>query len=470
MMGDLFYGGLRSGSMTRTAFLGFQMGTAAELIPIDLNSAAPRASFTSVGISQPFISITPVTGLTNQSVIALQRNNTFLQAVQGSVPGATFVGSQAIPQGLVGQVPGLQNLVPGNPAQFTPVPVGVLITQGGRQQLMGGFPGSTPGQNLTLPGGGPINNNDLYIILNTVATAGGMALSLPEPGGFSRYTRISQNTSPIPMDRVFTNYNYLNSVLNGTGTSQFMVGFERTFLDGNASVQVNIPLSSTLSSTQRLDNGASATDAELGNISVWFKYLAYKSDNLALSAGLGVNTPTADDVVVYSTLNSTTPLLRVRNESVMLNPFVGAVYRASDCFFVQNFTQVDIDTNGNPVAVGGSNIGRLRSATLFSTGFGAGYVVYQNDDSCSMISRIVPMTEIHYTSDLGTGSTFTSAAGTVTSRTNNIDVLNLTAGTNISFGPNANLNVGVGVPVSGNTDRQYNWQCFAQLNILFGGR
>lgn len=294
--------------------------------------------------------------------------------------------------------------------------------------------------------------------------AGGIAVCLPEPGGFSRYTRISENGFVRPTDRVFTNYNYLNGVLNGSGVNAFMVGVEKTLFEGLFSIQLNVPIyASTLSSTQFTD-ASNLTGGEFGNISVWFKYLAYDEDDLAICVGLGVNTPTANDVRLIDPVGNV--LLHVNNEAVLLNPFIGALFTPSDDFFVQGFTQMDIDTNGNGVTVLGGGTGRLRSALLWSFGAGAGYIAY--NDNSSTITSIIPMAELHYTTNLGGSTSFTSDTGVVTSRTQGINSLNFVAGTNVGFGETAYLTVGAGVPIIGGSNRQYDWQVLAQLNILFG--
>jgi hypothetical protein len=333
------------------------------------------------------------------------------------------------------------------------------------------YPGSTPNQNFNVaPPGGPIAAGDLYAILNTVDTGAAIALFLPEPGGPSRHTRISENGSPLPQDRVFLNYSYLDSVINGANVNHFMLGVEKTFLDGRFSVQVNVPIASTLSSTQYYDSGASAVDGQFGNISVWLKALAYRSDCSALSFGVGVNTPTANDVEAFAAATDTTPLLVIQNQAITISPFVGAYSMLSDRAFVQGFAQVDVDTNGNNVDLSGTSIGRIMAPVLGYAGVGVGYTVYQDDSRSNVVRRITPMVETHYTTDLGTAATFTNGSNFLASRSNNLDVLNVTAGTSIGLGCRSNLNLAFATPLITDNDRQFNWQALAQFQYLFGPR
>jgi hypothetical protein len=303
----------------------------------------------------------------------------------------------------------------------------------------------------------------------------GAGLLLPEPGGFSRYTRVSESNSPVPQDRVFFSYNFLSGVQSGSANvNQFTFGLEQTFLDGHASVQVNVPFASTLDSLQFIDTGTGGTKTEFGNVSVWLKALLYHNEALALSAGLGVNTPTADDVRVFAAHGDALQVARVHNDAVHLNPFVGAVYTGGHRYFVQGFSQVDFDPNGNGVAVatgggGLTRVGRFYAPTLFYIGGGAGFVLVVDDGHSCLVRRITPMVELHYTTDLGGANSLSGGGLALASRVASVDSLNLVAGTNFTLGPKASLNVGFGMPLIGDTDRQYNWQALLQLNLLFGG-
>ncbi len=61
--------------------------------------------------------------------------------------------------------------------------------------------------------------------------------------------KLSENTSPIPRDRVFVNYSYFDNVplqQGGVDVNRFVPGFEKTFFNGITSVEVRAPMASTL--------------------------------------------------------------------------------------------------------------------------------------------------------------------------------------------------------------------------------
>ena len=84
-----------------------------------------------------------------------------------------------------------------------------------------------------------------------------------------------------------------------------------------------------------VDSGSLNT--EFGNITVWFKALLLRCDWLAVSAGIGVNFPTADDVRLYSVVGDATPLASLQNDSYHVNPFLGLLFTPNRCFFAQCF-------------------------------------------------------------------------------------------------------------------------------------
>jgi hypothetical protein len=193
-----------------------------------------------------------------------------------------------------------------------------------------------------------------------------------------------------------------------------------------------------------------------------------------ISGGMGVTLPTADDVRLFADAVTPTPLLHVHNRSVLLDPFLGWAYTPTDYLFVQGFAQMLFNAGGDPLDVNGARVGRLMSAPLFYAGLGAGWVLYEDRAYRHVVNSVIPMLELHNTTDIGNygnAGNFSpsSLAGSVLNRTNQIDALNVTFGTNIGLWRSANLNVGVGLPVIGDHNRQYNWTALAQFNYFFGG-
>ncbi len=75
--------------------------------------------------------------------------------------------------------------------------------------------------------------------------------NVPVAGG-DRQGKISEDTSPIPTDRVFADYNHFNSAaLTSDGrlidVNRFTFGIEKTFFDGACSIEIRAPIVSGLS-------------------------------------------------------------------------------------------------------------------------------------------------------------------------------------------------------------------------------
>ena len=130
-----------------------------------------------------------------------------------------------------------------------------------------------------------------------------------ETGAF----KISENESPLPTDRVFFNYNYFSNDFSTLQQETF--GFEKTFLDGNASVGVRLPFSQ------------SGGDSSVGDLSVLLKYAFLRDsaqpDNV-LSGGLVLTLPTSPN-----------------SDSVLFQPFV-AWNRTFGDFYLQGFHSIVI--------------------------------------------------------------------------------------------------------------------------------
>ncbi len=92
----------------------------------------------------------------------------------------------------------------------------------------------------------------------TIATAGSRngTQVCPLPGGAIPRFKMAEDTSPMPTDRGYFIYDYYGGVPyngvaagNSINLTAFTPGFEKTFLDGAMSVEVRLPMASTLNNT-----------------------------------------------------------------------------------------------------------------------------------------------------------------------------------------------------------------------------
>nr|WP_143548292.1 hypothetical protein [Rhodopirellula sp. SM50] len=273
--------------------------------------------------------------------------------------------------------------------------------------------------------------------------------------------KIAEGGSVLPQDRVFFNYSFFDDVVASnasSGLNRFTPGFEKTFLAGQASVELRIPfatdaVSDLTATSTSVSNGSSA---ELGNIMLYVKALLYGTDAYALTGGVGFGFSTADDIAVD--LADGTPLLRVENDAVQIQPFLGWLYMPSQKWFAQGFTQFSFATDENEVwtnsGQGLQAAGSFDDPDYFFFDVALGCWAYRNDDA-ACLSGIIPTVEVHHTSSLGDDASIVTAGniqvgnwGGTTSLTSAV------VGTTFEFKQQAQLTAGYAVPLT-SSDRQY---------------
>lgn len=288
-----------------------------------------------------------------------------------------------------------------------------------------------------------------------------LAINVPSPGaglGPAGRMKVADGNSPLPQNRVYFRYGLFNGVPiapGGIDLDRFTPGFERALYDDMLSLEMRFPMAASLDSNMVAGpNGFSGDNVEFGNIAIYLKALLHASDRFALSGGLGVTTPTADDINVR--LPNNIPLLRVENQSVHLQPFLAGLYTPNDRFFAHGFLQLDVDANGNSLLVdsgsGLTPVGELNDSTFLFVDLGIGYWLHQSSTSC--LTGIAPTVELHYNTSLQTADNITVGGITIGNFGNNVETLNLTAGATFAFGDATHLTAGYVTPLSSGADRQ----------------
>ena len=308
--------------------------------------------------------------------------------------------------------------------------------------------------------------------------AEGQSIALSRAGSQISQYKISEENSALPRDRVFFNYNYFNSVVGPAGygdVQRFVPGFERTFNDSWTSAEVRLPFAGTIDSTQMLDEslmttGGSAT--ELGNLSVALKQLLWRTESSALSGGLSVELPTADDTVI----ENRALFMRRSGESVTVAPYLGLLMAPTDRTFIQGFSQVSFDTNGETVLVedrysGQSAGGRLQDSSVLYASVQGGVWLYRADPAAdATLTGLAGVLELHFNEMLQSADSFAANVGGVPlefgSVGNRANVVNLTTGLTAQLYRRTNLTMSVVVPTS--SDRQFDSELHIGLNHYFG--
>jgi hypothetical protein len=272
--------------------------------------------------------------------------------------------------------------------------------------------------------------------------------------------KVGENQSPMPSDRAFVTFNYYNglrapadsstaprvntvtTVINGvpatvstlipgpptTNLFNQMAGFEKTFLDGGASIGMRLPFA-------QLNGDGSVGQQDIGDMSWLFNYAFYRDTTTGnvLSAGVMATLPTGPPQ--YTNGGNIHPTL--------VQPFLG--YRWSvDRFYVQGFTSSALPTDP-------------RFVTGLFNDVGAGYWLYRSASRSDFISAIVPTVEAHVTTPLNHRSPDSLISVP--------DIVALTSGVHIFFANRALLTVGVTTPVTG--PRVFPVEAVAQFNFRY---
>jgi hypothetical protein len=273
-------------------------------------------------------------------------------------------------------------------------------------------------------------------IANPGAASGGTYTSrtvrtpLAARGGF----KISDNESPRPTNRVFLTYNYYNDVngrINGPDIARIdvhreMFGFERTFLEGNGSFGMRVPL---------IQQTGGGEFSDIGNLSFIGKY-AFINDRCTgnvLSGGLVVTVPTGHD---YDIIDGTTL------DPVLIQPWVGGIWN-SDRLYAQGFSSVVVPTEG------------IDAPLLFNS-LGLGYRAWQGTGGT--VTSLTPTVEGHVTTPLAN-------RGFDECGVRYIDVVVITGGLHVGLGERSILTLGAATPLTGS--KPFSVEGIVQLNFRF---
>ncbi len=294
----------------------------------------------------------------------------------------------------------------------------------------------------------------------TVTTA-----DLPAAGGSGRFK--NEYARALPTDRVFGFYHYFDNALNTQGTNpgsstnksvnRFTLGIEKTFFDGNDSVEIRMPFTSQVSLATP---GLSYNSEGIGDLVVGLKHLLFLDENQGLAIGLAVSVPTGSNLRVQQPtgINGLTPTtIDLNNQAVYLLPYLAYQATPDDSWFFNGYLQVDTPTNGNSVRiVGGNNNETLRvtDQTLLYLDTAVGYWWWRNDDA-ELLTGLASIFEVHYTTTLNSASFVTSRDQTISfgNSANRFNVVNVTMGLNASLARNTQLRAAFVLPLRNGTNR-----------------
>ena len=322
-------------------------------------------------------------------------------------------------------------------------------------------------------------------------------------------TKVSENNSVIPQDRVGMSWNILGDVRTrsgGFGTipgaketlHEYRFRYERTFNDARGSVDLIVPFNYTTNSQQLFttDDAIPGLEkgTELGNIAANLKYVLYETDRLTFSSGLMVELPTQDDLEASANLEPIIPIsigIESTRDTWFYTPWLGFLYEINDKTNLQSFLSYRMNSNDNDVSANigldfiplniNIPLGSSSTPDYFMWDTQISYRMYDNPHGKG-ITAVIPALELHYTSSRGTDpvGSFRSPLIPITipPAIGSVDYLNMVLATNFELGQKASLGVGFGLPLrsnsgfsalqSGPTDRTFNWSLGLNFNYYFG--
>ena len=301
--------------------------------------------------------------------------------------------------------------------------------------------------------------------------------SFPSPSAVIGSTKIAENSSPMPQDRFFFNYSYFDSTPLYPGdvnVNRFTPGFEKTFLCGNASFEMRFPTAATLDSTIVMDDVPDTSSFEFGNIAMTPKVLLRRTWCGALSMGMTITVPTADDI--NAVLADGTQVAQIENEAMHLMPFVGWLWTPNPCWFAMGYLQYDVATTGNTALVDYDGTGLQEVGYLNDTAFqyldvAIGRWLYR---SCapmcvSRLRSVAVAMELHWNKSLQEGDYILSETDgyLVGNTAENVDVLDGTIGLHVRM-CDTTISLAYVAPLTDGYDKPFDGEFRLIVNRWFG--
>ena len=271
---------------------------------------------------------------------------------------------------------------------------------------------------------------------NPVRSVGGNFIAVVAPVPYHASFKITENESPRPTDRAYVSYNYYSDVtrltpgLSDTDLHRETIGFEKTFLDGDASFGIRLPF-------LQLVGDSNVEDNQVGDLSLIFKYalLNDRRTGDVFSTGMVLTLPTGKDV----TIDGATSL-----HATVFQPFLGYIVNF-DSWYLQGFSSLAVPTD-------------FRDVTLLFNSVGVGYKLYQNNSPDVSLHGIVPVAELHLNTPLNHRGL--NEADPISYP----DGLDGTIGVHLIF-QRVNFGLAVGTPLIG--PRPYDVEALANLNFTW---
>lgn len=307
-----------------------------------------------------------------------------------------------------------------------------------------------------------------------------------QPGGGGFYglgrQKIAENMTPLPTDRFIFDYSYFHNVPIGyrkMPVNRFTPGFEKTFLNKKCSLECRLPFATTLDNTLYTDNNNSTGQLRLGDMTMILKCVLLQREKFAVTAGLGISVPFAEDTHLYNAYTGE-EVIRWKNQTVHLMPYVGLLYMPTDRTFFQAYFQVDGATHGDSIHVtnlsetdpGLLYVGKAYDRTYAYTSMAMGYWLFRKHDKYDRLRHGMNLIgELHWTQSLdrakGVDYTQGNYQFNIGQAKGNYSVLNMTLGTRFLYKEKTSIGLGYSVPLSNGDQKQFDGELRFSLNRYF---
>ena len=326
-----------------------------------------------------------------------------------------------------------------------------------------------------IPGGG--NQLDYPIAITSVVNIPHpLSVLTPTGGGIVGPTRVSEDNSPLPRDRIIFNYDYFNNTPltpGGFDVNRFSVGFEKTFFDQAASIALRLPFASTLSADVAADGVGAGSRTEFGDVNLTFKALVSRGEIFNVGAGLSVDVPTAEATQVAL---GGKEVVRVSNDAVVLTPFIACLLTPGENLFIQNWGAAAFNSQGNRVyanngLTGLQQVNRLYDQNQLQFDAQIGYWLVHPSSASEAGSLVQGLAAVRRAAlqRIAGGPGFVRTPVLLIDTVNgNFNELDLSIGAVVQLGDRVNLSAGATLPLLGASSRTFDYQVGVRCNIFFG--
>ena len=318
---------------------------------------------------------------------------------------------------------------------------------------------------------------DFFGSIGSIATVleGRTTFTVPLGSGnsFPRF-KMAENTSPLPQDRVYFDYDdYHNVPLSDPAidVNAFAPGFEKTFFDEAMSFELRTPFANTLDNNNIVGGATPTSRFQFGDLGMALKALVLENDKLAVSAGLAMTVPTGPDERIFYSPGGGNPDLVIKNGSVHLMPFVGLLWTPNERFFTIDYLQVDVDVNGDQISAANFAGATIRDQTFMYLDMSFGYWVYRSWRQNCCLTGLAPIFEVHVNQSLEKSDVVALPNNITIGGDSNgnpiasISVVDLTFGVTAELRRSTMITAAYCTPVS--SERQFDGQFRFLLNYRF---